>query len=403
MLFLKRSGFLLLMMLMGVGSLIFITDGYPLAWTLRREYWFPLAYLINMIVLIAVVGFVFWFFRRFLFTRGRPWLAWFSITCWILIWLGVSWNQITSRQAIWPGLFLVGSASLSDKVDEVNGLRLSMAVLEQQSANKRETICTKAFLEEEHWLDIVHDGIPISARFEKDIAVKGLSKESDTKNPTEEKKLFESNACSEDLKNKYKKLQKINNEIANIFSVEDYGSELLKQVNSLDSAAAQLTLMAHPDSIVALFNSGKKSKEDPIAEKIAFAEMELRIYSNGQVKDHDWVVMPDQNNKVTKAIYLDPRIWSASSSNKHEDSWYVWRKQDFTDRATELDLLQVNCKKKTLDYLFELKKNDAGHLKLTGISYEPEVAKSGTWGAKWLDFACANKAKQAKLPDESSK
>jgi hypothetical protein len=109
MLFLKRTGFLFLMAVLGVLSILLHMNGYPLAWKFytNHSYWLPLAYSINVFFIAAVVASVFWGLRGFLFGRGRPWLAWFSIGMWIVVWTVTIGLDVQDKEPTWStGLFI---------------------------------------------------------------------------------------------------------------------------------------------------------------------------------------------------------------------------------------------------------------------------------------------------------
>jgi hypothetical protein len=386
MTFLKQIGFLLLMAVLGVCSLVLHFNGYPLAWAFQsgEGYWFPIMFAINVVVIGALLAGVFWLLRGFLFGRGRPYLAWFAMVSWVLVWAVVTVDAATKHQALWPGLWHVGSDSLMARVDAAKSADWTPQEIEAQSADKRDAICTKAFLEEEHSLGIVRDGIPVLVHWPKDLA---------------EKKLFEGSACSEDLKAKHQKYTALRKEIHQIVVENDYGLDAIKQINSLFTASMQLRLMAHPDAVSALFGSMKKYKDDPVSGKIDTSELELRVYSNGQIKDHEWVLRPTLTSDKTKAVYINPNIWSASTSDKPEDAWYAWVKQVKTDGHERMDLSKIHCAHKTIAGELVLQKNDKGQLELRTLDGEPAKAEAGTWGGNWVEFVCASKNKQVKLPD----
>lgn len=386
MMVLKQVGFLLLMAVLGLVSLLLHTNGYPLAWSFYsgQAYWLPVMFAINALLVGAVLAGVFWLMRGFLFGRGRPYLAWFSIGVWVLVWALFAAHAATTRTAHWPGVLHMGS--LSERAQAAQSAEWTLQEIESQSDSQREVICTNAFLEEPHSTVIVRDGLPVSVEWPKDLA---------------EKKLFEGNACPADLKTKYQKYTALRKEISTILSAEDHGLDLIKQLNLLQTAAVSAGLLAHPGNFTAMSEVFKKYKDKPIDRKLALSELELRMYSNGQINDHEWVQMPDQEDDGVKAIYINPQIWSASSSDApKEDLWRAWQKQVKKPNNNEMMwLMTIDCRRKTYMGEFELAKNDKGQLKLSVWDDKPKPAGAGTWGEEWVSFVCASKDKQVKQPD----
>lgn len=382
MLFLKQMGFLLLMAVLGIVSLVAHELGYPLAWEFYsgQPYWMPLISIINAVLVAAAVAAVFWLLRGFLFGRGRPYLAWFAMACWALVWAGVSWHAAATHKAHWPPLWHVGIDSLQPRAEAANQVADLLAVAQEQSADKREVICTQAFLEEEHTTNILRDGIPVAVQWPKNLA---------------EKKLFEGSVCSDDMKEKHQKYAALQQEIKKIVQPDDleHRSEVMGAIEDLMQTRASVTLMTHPDTVAALVDAIKKSKQDPVAGQIARAEAELRIYSNGQMKDHEWVLRGTDLDKDTKAVYINPRIWSADSGDKPEDVWYAWTKSVKTNGTDFMLLKTYHCANKTVEYELSLRKNKNGQLKLEAVNDEPDKVKKDSWGEDWLNFVCASKDK----------
>ncbi len=150
-LFFKRAGFLMLMLVLGVFSLVAHEAGYPFAWRFSSDkaYWLPLAYALDVLCVLAVLGLLFWGLRGFLFGRGRPWLAWFSIATWVLVWAAYSWQAVGGRTAHWSlGLF-VSAPTLNQKVADLRQQPWSAASIKALPEPLREQVCAKAVLAEE--------------------------------------------------------------------------------------------------------------------------------------------------------------------------------------------------------------------------------------------------------------
>jgi hypothetical protein len=144
----------------------------------------------------------------------------------------------------------------------------------------------------------------------------------------------------------------------------------------------------------------KTHKADPIARKVAVAEMELQLYTNGSVHEHEWEEMKDQTGVDVKTVYIDPRIWNESYENG-ADKWNFWIKLDLASGGAKLIMATIDCKNKMIQLKISIARNKEGQVKLSYISDEMERIKRGTGAEEWLQKVCSSKDKQARIPEEA--
>lgn len=383
-LFFKRAGFLALMAILGVLSILFQSSGYPVAWKLSsvrsdQAYWLPISYAIDLLCIASVVGFVFWVLRRFLFGRGKPYLAWFSIGVWILVWCGLAWHDVSDRSAFWTYKLVVGNDDLNEKVADLSLQEESIAEIKSLPDDQRKLICSNAILEEETRIAIKREGYPVEIYFSKYVAGKGL---------------FDADACPTELVTQFRKMKGLQEKIAHILSEVGSG-----EVNQLRGAAAQLRLTAHPDAIVRMSDIYKTFKESPIEREIALKETTLRIYTNGQVREPQWKEMSDLANDKFKSISIDPRIWNESDKDD-ADEWNFWIKVVKTNGSSYLALFSGDCQKRTLKTQIEIQTRADGAVRLLPIQDDTTRVVSDSRGDDFLQIACASKDQQARIPDD---
>jgi hypothetical protein len=316
-LFFKRAGFLMLMLVLGVFSLVAHEAGYPFAWRFSSDqaYWLPLAYGLDVLCVLAVLGLLFWGLRGFLFGRGRPWLAWFSIATWALVWAAYSWHAVGGRTAHWSlGLF-VSAPTLNQKVADLRQQPWSAASIKALPEPLREQVCAKAVLAEESRIVASREGLPIELDFPADMAEKGL---------------FAADACPAKLVQQYSRLTQLDTQVK---------ATINPALPTLLNGASQVTLLGHPDAILGMSELYRKHANDPVAKAIALKEFQLRLHTNGQAKDHEWDALPGHDNDTVRAQSLNPRIWR-HSEDPGSDAWKFWTRSDHTDGETHLDLRQ---------------------------------------------------------------
>jgi len=250
--------------------------------------------------------------------------------------------------------------------------------------DQRKQICSNAILEDETRIVIKREGFPMEMALPKDVAGKGL---------------FDADACPTELVTQFQKLKALRTKAGAVVAQEDYGVEKLKALNTMMSAAAQLTLLAHPDALVRIAEIYKTYKDAPIEKTIAVEELTLQIYTNGQVKEHQWVEMLGQTSEAVNKVSIDPRIW-LDSDKDGADSWKFWTRLDSKDGSFEQNLYTGDCIKKTMEMNLQIAKNAQGVTKLSGILGEAEVVEAGTYAEVWLQKVCASKDQQARIPDE---
>lgn len=387
MLFLKRTGFLFLMAMLGVLSILLHMNGYPFAWKVHtnHSYWLPLSYSINVFSIVVVVATVFWGLRGFLFGRGRPWLALFCIGTWVVIWAVTIGIDVKDKEPTWTTGLFFGSNALNDKARALEQQPWSVKEVVNFPDVHRKQICTSAILgEDELHIIVKREGIPINLNFPKEMAEKGL---------------FNTNACPSDLIQQYKKIKNLDEKIKAIVSEPDYGLADLKHLNAISLLAAKAGLWAHPDTIVKMSEIYKTHKTDPIKRKVEVAEMELRLYTNGQVREHEWEEMKGQTSDEVRKIYIDLRIWNESYENG-ADTWNFWSKWDLVSGASKLVMATIDCKNKKLQLTNSIASNTEGQLKISHISDDMARIKKESWAEEWLQKVCSSKDKQARIPEE---
>lgn len=373
-----------LMAILGVLSILFQSSGYPVAWKLSsvrsdQTYWLPISYAIDLLCIASVVVFVFWVLRRFLFGRGKPYLAWFSLGVWILVWSGLAWHDVSDRSAFWTYQLAVGNDGLNEKVADLSLQEWSIAEIKSLPDDQRKLICRNAILEEETRIAIKREGYPVEIHFPKYVAEKGL---------------FDADACPTELVTQFQKIKGLQEKIKNILSEVGPG-----EVNQLRAAAAQLRLSAHPDALVRMSDIYKSLKDSPIEREIALNETTFRIYTNGQVRDPQWKEMSDLANDELKSISIDPRIWHENDKDG-ADEWNFWIKVVKTDGSSYLALLTGDCQKRMLKTQVEIQTRVDGAVRLQPIQDDATHVVSGSGGDDFLQIACASKDQQAHIPDD---
>lgn len=379
-LFFKRAGFLMLMLVLGLFSLVAHQAGYPFAWRFRTDqsYWLPLAYGLDVLCVVAVLALLFWGLRSFLFGRGRPWLAWLSIATWVLVWAAYSWHEVGGRPPLWsPGLF-VGAQSLNEKVAALQQQPWSADSIKALPEPLREQVCSNAILEEQSRVVASRDGFPIEMGFPADMAEKGL---------------FVGDACPAKLVQQYKTLASLTAQLQ---------STIERSLPDALNAFTQVKLLGHPDAILGMSELYRKHANDPVTRAIATKEFQLRLHTNGQAKDHEWDELPGHASDTVKAQSLNPRIWR-HGNEPGSDTWNFWTRSEHTDGETHLDLRVADCKKGTVELQLYIVRSADGAARLmpAGLSEAVKV-KPGTWGAEWLRKVCNGKDKEVRLSAEQA-
>lgn len=378
-LFLKRAGFLLLMAVMGVLSLLVHLTGYPFAWRFHADqaYWLPLAYGLDLLCVIAVLSLVFWGLRGFLFGRGRPWLAWLSIGAWVLVWSALVWFGLNGRAAHWRPIFVVGERALSEQVAALQQQTWSPGMIQSLPPAQRETVCSKAVLKEESSTAVEREGFPTRMDFPADMADKGL---------------FDTDACPAERVRQYRTLRSQETQLK---------ASIRPAAETFASGAAQAVLLAHPDAILHASDLYRKHKDDPVAKSIAFNEFRLRLHTNGQVHEHQWEELPGQFTDGVKKKFIDPRIWRHDNA-PDSDTWNFWLRGDLADGDQHLELWIADCKNDTVEPSHYIVKSASGQTELVPNVAEAIKARPGTWGAEWLQKVCSGKDKQVRMSDEEA-
>lgn len=379
-LFLKRAGFLLLMLVLGVLSLIVHTTGYPFAWRFSSDqaYWLPLAYGLDVLCVIAVLALVFWGLRGFLFGRGRPWLAWLSISAWAVVWVTYTWHELGAKTPYWGPRLYVGASALHQKVADLQQRSDSPDVIKALPEAQRQAVCGKAVLKKESRITAELEGLPMAMYFPADMADKGL---------------FDADSCPAERVQQHKKIVSLEAQLK---------ASLDQDVGDLLKVAAQLALLGHPDAVVQMYELHKKNPNDPVAQEIALKEFQLRLHTNGQVQDHQWEEMPGQSSAKVKTTSVNPRIWRHGKETDG-DTWNFWVRLDLADGDVLQNLWVADCKNRTLQLTLYIARSAQGKVTLEPVSREAEKVTPGTSGEDWLNKVCSGKDKQVRLPDEVAK
>jgi len=386
MLFLKRAGFLLLMAVLGVFSLVLHSSGYPFAWrfSTNEPYWLPVAYGFNLLCLVAALGLLFWSLRSFLFGRGRPWLAGVSLAGWVLVWSAAIWHDVGARTAVWNFSLIAGTPSLTSKVQALTEQTWSLGAIKDLPEALRQSVCSKAVLSEESRVVADREGFPMTQLFPAEMADKGL---------------FEADACPADLARQYKQLSSLTAQLKATVAEDQAGSEYGQRIDTLRNMSAQAALIGHPDSIVAMSDLFKKHKDQPIEKEIALKTHQLRLHTNGQVRDHTWQELDGYAGERLRHAYFDPRIWDANHE-PGQDLWHYWSKIEFTDGRVVQTLWVADCRTKTNAAKLEIVQRGDATLRLEPVLGEPEPVRKGMLGEELLNLACASKDHQVRLPDD---
>lgn len=379
-LLLQRAGFLGLMVVLGVLSLIGYVLGFPFAWrfTTDQSYWLPLAYALNVLCISGTLALVFWGLRGFLFGRGRPWLAWLSMAAWILVWFALTSDAVSGRIPLAGPPLMVGESALKRRLAELREQPWSPATVAALPPPNRERVCQQALLKESTSALVVREGFPMEVFFPEDMSASGL---------------FESNACPDALVQTHKKLLALEERIA---------QTLHENVGSVASALAQVQLLGHPDSVLAMSEIYSKHKADAVARKLAISELTLRLYTNGQVKDHVWEVLPESAFEDVDAVHMNPYIWRRSK-DAQEDDWRFWTRYEYRDGREMVVMWIGDCKRRTLEVALEIRRGVNGTSKLVGLIQEADTVRSGTLGHELLRRACSGKSKEVRIPDDLAK
>lgn len=379
-LFLKRAGFLLLMLVLGVLSLIVHTTGYPFAWRFSSDqtYWLPLAYGLDVLCVIAAVGLVFWGLRSFLFGRGRPWLAWLSIGAWVLVWAAYTWHELGGKTPYWGPRLYVGASALHQKVADLQQQSASPDAIKELPEAQRQAVCGKAVLKEESRIVAEFGGFPMALHFPADLADKGL---------------FGADACPAEQVQQFKKIVSLEAQLK---------ASLDQEVGELASAAAQLLLMAHPDALVKLSEVYRKHEGKPVEQTIAMKELQLRLHTNGQVQDHQWEELIGYSSRAVSKVSIDPRIWRQDEKSG-QDTWNFWVRFDFVDGRKLLALITGDCAKRTIQTQLEIEASPNGAARMQPVRDDIRPARATPVDEESLQKVCSGKDKQVRLPDEVAK
>jgi hypothetical protein len=395
MLVLKQAGFLILMAAMGLAAVIAIESGYALAWNVRGEYWLAIPFLVDLALVFLAVALVFRSLRGFLFGRGRPWLAWFSIVCWVGVMGTMTYYEASRRHPVLGAAFAVGNQALSEKVSAAYNEPWSEAELASLPIEERESVCKSVFLEEAGSYAVKRSGIPVMVSLPSD---KELAQN-----------VFAGSACPDAMKAQYAELQRLETEYVDgrpktgVGTNETEFGRKLAQAESFALMAADATLLGHPDSITKMFEIMKTFKDKPVEEKIELARMKLRLMQNGQIKDHQWKPIEGFDFRDGHKAFIDPQIWK-KSSDERGDEWHYWTLDKMADGSSTIEMRNVNCRKLDrvdLDFSITTKEGKSKlepFLDLFGVNdqrYGPN-----TFAYELNALACASKSQQVKLTDE---
>jgi hypothetical protein len=327
----KQITFLFAMLLLGIASLVLHEMGYPFAWKVDQTHWFPVAYVINVIAVFGAIGAMFYAVRRFLFGRGRPYLAIFSIACWLIVWGGNIYSALAGeRVSIVTGRLYVGNSAILSKLTELNAQPLMVGEVAQVSETDKVALCIKAILLESGAIDesdiskkfaeakmqvpaafkIMRDGLPIS------VPVLGF----------DYAKLEKLNLCSATLKTKRDRL----------LDVTERSKKIVQK-----PLIAQVTLARHPHAIKRLYASAMKPEGDLLDQAIDSSEFSYRIFTNGQLDEHEWVVL---GRTSCCEWFVNPNVWfSSTDEQEKKNTRFAWLRAREKSQY-ELHLVDFDCR-----------------------------------------------------------
>lgn len=374
-LFLKRAGFLLLMLVLGELCLVLLLRGYPFAWHVTvdyQDYWMPLALGLDTLCIFAALALILWSFRGFLFGRGRPWLAWLSGGLYVLLWAASIWTNIRDSEAHWNINLVVGNEALIQKVTAMEQQPWSPADIRDLPPQQRQEVCSKAVMEQEAHALGKREGFPMHLHFPADMAAKGL---------------FDSDACPAELVQKFRKLTSLDAQIEAAI-----GSQA-----SFEPAFDQLAL--HPDTQVWMSEQRGKQAAETVDGAIALKELQWRMVSNGQMQDHTWEELPGPGHVPEVLMtFFNPRIWQDKEADS-EDAWNFWLRLELADGRSDLLLVTDDCTKRTETVKLLISRPASGKVRMDWIGGGTNRISTGSSGERWLQRVCASKGKQALLPE----
>jgi hypothetical protein len=392
---LKQIGFLILMAVMGLAAVLVVESGYVLAWKVRGEYWLVIPLLVDLALVFLAVALVFRSLGGFLFGRGRPWLAWFSIVCWVGVMGIMAYSEASRRQALFGATFAVGNQALGEKVSAAYNEPWSEAELASLPTEEQESVCQSVFLEKAGSYAVKRSGIPVMVALPSD--------------NESAKTVFAGSACPDAMKAQYAELQRLETEYSDGLPKRDGNAAETEFGRKLARAefyavmGAEATLLGHPDSITKMFEIMKTFKDKPVEEKIELARMKLRLIQNGQIRDHQWKPIEGFDFSDGHKAFIDPQIWR-KSSDERGDEWHYWTLDKMADGSSTIEMRNVNCRKPDrvdLDFSITTKEGKSKlepFLDLFGANdqrYGPN-----TFAYELNTLACASKSQQVKLTDE---